>query len=164
MKTSLRYIALAAGVIGFTSTGAFAIDQYHEAGGAAWLTSLAGSASQPTNPGSAPTVSASAVNPAEFSEYGTYVWLGRVLAAPSQPRQTNVATTARAGHDVALLKDGSTVHIFADGKMGMEDRYGRPVSMAEGHSMTTADGRTVIMKGNEVWRVDQLLLAPYRGS
>ena len=55
------------------------------------------------------------------------------------------------------LKDGSTVHVFKDGKMGMEDKYGRAVTMAEGHAMETKDGQKIMMKGNEIWRVDHAL-------
>ena len=55
------------------------------------------------------------------------------------------------------LKDGSTVHVFKDGKMGMEDKYGRAVTMAEGHAMETKDGQKIMMKGNEVWRTEDML-------
>ena len=55
------------------------------------------------------------------------------------------------------LTDGSTVHIFADGKMGMEDRFGRATHMEPGHAMETRVGKTVVMSGNAVARVDQLL-------
>ncbi|TAK72439.1 MAG: hypothetical protein EPO19_01820 [Betaproteobacteria bacterium] len=54
------------------------------------------------------------------------------------------------------LKDGSTVHIFKDGKMGMEDRFGRAVYMAAGHVMETKDGKKITMNGNETGRVDRL--------
>ena len=52
------------------------------------------------------------------------------------------------------LKDGSTVHIFKDGKMGMEDKMGRAARMKEGHVMETKDGQKLMMKGDEVWRVE----------
>lgn len=73
-----------------------------------------------------------------------------------------LVASAYAGGNAAAershaLKDGSTVHVFADGKMGMEDRYGRSYSMPDGHIMETADGKTIVMQGNEVGRVDQLL-------
>ena len=55
------------------------------------------------------------------------------------------------------LKDGSTVYIFKDGKMGMEDKFGQSAFMAPGHVMETKDGKKIIMNGNEIWRVDQLL-------
>jgi len=49
------------------------------------------------------------------------------------------------------------VHIFSDGKMAMEDRFGRAAHMEPGHAMQTRDGKTVVMNGNEVARFDQLL-------
>ena len=52
------------------------------------------------------------------------------------------------------LKDGSTVHVFKDGKMGMEDKMGRAARMKEGHVMETKDGQKLMMKGDEVWRVE----------
>lgn len=62
------------------------------------------------------------------------------------------------------LKDGSTVHIFPDGKMAMENKFGRPTHMAPGHVMETKDGKQIVMKGNEVARLDQLLSAHYIGG
>ena len=55
------------------------------------------------------------------------------------------------------LKDGSKVHVFMNGRMGMEDRFGRAVSMQEGHAMETKDGQKIMMKGNEVWRTEDML-------
>lgn len=54
------------------------------------------------------------------------------------------------------LKDGSTVYIFDDGKMGMEDRLGRARRMTPDQVMTTKDGRQIKMVGDEVIRVDAL--------
>ncbi len=54
------------------------------------------------------------------------------------------------------LKDGSTVYVFADGKMGMADRFGRAFSVPETHVMETRDGQTIQMVGNEVARVHSL--------
>lgn len=59
------------------------------------------------------------------------------------------------------LKDGSTVHTFKDGKMGMEDKYGRASHMSPGHAMETSDGKKIIMNGNEVWQVEHML---HRGN
>lgn len=39
------------------------------------------------------------------------------------------------------LKDGSTVHVFKDGKMAMEDKLGRPYRMKAGEMMQTTDGQ-----------------------
>lgn len=54
------------------------------------------------------------------------------------------------------LKDGSTVYIFKDGKMGMEDRLGRTVPMKGGHVMETKDGKKIMMVGNELARVEMI--------
>lgn len=59
------------------------------------------------------------------------------------------------------LKDEATVHIFADGKMAMEDKYGRAVSMEEGHIMEAVNGDKITMRGNEVARLDILLKKYY---
>ncbi|KDP87247.1 copper resistance protein CopK [Cupriavidus sp. SK-3] len=55
------------------------------------------------------------------------------------------------------LKDGSTLYVFKDGKMGMEDKLGHSASMKDGMIMETKDGQKLMMKGNEVWRVDPLV-------
>jgi len=55
------------------------------------------------------------------------------------------------------LKDGSTVHIFADGKMGVETRYGRPAYTQPGQVLETKDGQKIIMIGNETTRLDRFL-------
>ncbi len=55
------------------------------------------------------------------------------------------------------LTDGSTVYIFADGKMAMESRFGSAVYMEPGQIMQTKDGKPIVMNGNEVARLDQLL-------
>lgn len=62
------------------------------------------------------------------------------------------------------LKNGSTVYIFKDGKMGMEDKVGRATYMEPGHVMETKDGKKIIMNGNEIWRVDELLHSYHRGG
>ena len=54
------------------------------------------------------------------------------------------------------LKDGSTVYLFKDGKMAMEDKSGRVVRMKEGHVMETKDGQRILMIGDEVARLDSI--------
>lgn len=80
-----------------------------------------------------------------------------VAAASSTIALSAFAVGANQAEKSVELKDGSTVHIFADGKMGMEDRFGRAVYMAPGHVMETKDGKKITMNGNEIGRVDQLL-------
>ena len=41
--------------------------------------------------------------------------------------------------------------------MGMENRIGIPTSMQDGATMETKDGQSIVMKGDEVWRVQVLL-------
>lgn len=52
------------------------------------------------------------------------------------------------------LKDGSTVHIYKDGKMAMESEHGRSQHMKDGQVMETKDGQKIVMKGNEIWRLE----------
>jgi len=62
------------------------------------------------------------------------------------------------------LKDGSTVYIFKDGKMGMEDKYGRATRMKKDSVMETKDGQKIIMHGDEVMRLDSLLKEGHQGG
>ena len=62
-----------------------------------------------------------------------------------------------AAREVIELKDGSTVYIFKDGKMAMEDKYGRATRMKKETVMEAKDGRKIIMHGDEVMRLDSLL-------
>lgn len=62
------------------------------------------------------------------------------------------------------LKDGSTVYVFNDGKMSMEDKFGRAVRMKENTVMETKDGQRIIMHGDEVMRLDSLLRKGHEGG
>lgn len=55
------------------------------------------------------------------------------------------------------LRDGSTIVVFKDGKMAMQDKLGRTVRMQQGHVMVTATGERVIMIGDEVARLDTIV-------
>jgi len=59
------------------------------------------------------------------------------------------------------LRDGSTVHVFENGKMAMEDKLGRARYMSDGDVMETSDGQKITMRGNEVARLDALLKQDY---
>ena len=65
-----------------------------------------------------------------------------------------IATTSAFAVDVERveksipMKDGSTVYIFKDGKMGMEDKMGRAVRMKHGEVMETKDGQKIMMHGD----------------
>ena len=62
------------------------------------------------------------------------------------------------------LKDGSTVYVFKDGKMAMEDKFGRATRMKQGHVMETKDGQKIMMHGDEVMRLDSLLRQGHEGG
>ena len=62
------------------------------------------------------------------------------------------------------LKDGSTVYLFKDGKMAMEDKYGKAVRMKKDTVMETKDGQKIIMHGDEVMRLDSLLKKGHEGG
>lgn len=61
------------------------------------------------------------------------------------------------------LKNGSTVYIFKDGKMSMENKTGRVERMKEGEVMETKDGQKIMMHGDEVMRLESVLHADHKG-
>ncbi|MBS1230340.1 MAG: hypothetical protein H6R17_3617 [Proteobacteria bacterium] len=63
-----------------------------------------------------------------------------------------------AAQQVVELQDGSTVYVFQDGKMAVENKYGRAVSTKPGTTLQAKDGSTIVIKGNEVARLDRLLM------
>ncbi len=89
-----------------------------------------------------------------------------VIAATSAVAASVFAgDAARANAEKAIeLKDGSTVYLFKDGKMAMEDRLGRAVRMKPGHVMETKDGQKIMMHGDEVMRLDSLLRKGHEGG
>ncbi|ABM42860.1 conserved hypothetical protein [Acidovorax sp. JS42] len=62
------------------------------------------------------------------------------------------------------LKDGSTLYIFKDGKMSMEDKYGRAKQMKKDTVMETKDGQKIMMHKDEVMRLDSLLKKGHEGG
>ncbi|MFA6312284.1 MAG: periplasmic Cu(I)/Cu(II)-binding protein CopK [Sterolibacterium sp.] len=62
------------------------------------------------------------------------------------------------------LKDGSTVYIFKDGKMAMENKYGRVENMAPGHVMEAKNGQKITMQGDEVARLHSILTLERAGG
>ena len=80
-----------------------------------------------------------------------------VAAASSMIAVSAFAADANRVEKSVQLKDGSTVHVFADGKMAMENQYGRAVYMEPGHVMQSKGGKQIAMSGNEIARLEQLL-------
>ena len=52
------------------------------------------------------------------------------------------------------MKDGSKLLVYRDGKMAMQNTAGHPIYMKDGVEMQTRDGTRLMMKGNELWRLD----------
>lgn len=75
----------------------------------------------------------------------------------------NDAAQAQA-KQVIDLKDGTTLYIFKDGKMAMEDQFGRVMRMKKDTVMETKDGQKIIMHGDEVARLDSLLRQGHEGN
>lgn len=81
---------------------------------------------------------------------------------------TVVAIAAISGHvlaseaarqeakQVVELKDGSTLYIFRDGKMAIEDQYGQAKSIKPNSEIEAKDGQKYMMQGNEVGRLELL--------
>lgn len=62
------------------------------------------------------------------------------------------------------LKDGSTVHVFKNGKMSMEDKNGQVKRMKHGEVMETQDGQKLMMHGDEVMRLESLMNKDRKGG
>ena len=79
------------------------------------------------------------------------------LSAVSVMAVASELDAREAAKQVVELKDGSIVYVFDDGKMALENRYGWAVRTDPGTILTTIDGRTINMVGDEVMRLDGLL-------
>ena len=75
-----------------------------------------------------------------------------VIAALSTLGASAYAVDASQVEKSIELKDGSTVYIFKDGKMGMEDKLGRAVRMKKDTVMEAKDGSKLMMKNNALWK------------
>lgn len=85
-----------------------------------------------------------------------------LIAALVASAATSAFAAASANQSIPL-KDGSTVHVFEDGRMAMEDKYGRATMMEDGRVMETSDGKLLVMRGNEVARLYAQLLLERQG-
>jgi hypothetical protein len=69
---------------------------------------------------------------------------------------------ALSGAQAVKLKDGSVLHMFPDGKMALEDRWGRPAYLQRGTVLEAVDGRRIPATGNEVALLDRLMSGGHR--
>lgn len=86
------------------------------------------------------------------------IWL---LAAGGMVALSALAADMSQVEKTIELKDGSTVYLFSDGKMGMESNLGKAVTMTEGNVMETKDGQKIVMIGDEFMRVQTILHAQH---
>ena len=82
------------------------------------------------------------------------------MASAATPPMTNTVGmlnsefTVNVGSEKTIaLQDGSTLHVYSDGKMAMENQFGHAVMMADGQTMQAKDGSTIAMRGDEVARL-----------
>ena len=86
-----------------------------------------------------------------------------IIAALSTACVSAFAVDASQVEKSIELKDGSTLYIFKDGKMSMEDKFGRATRIKKDTVKETKDGQKIMMHGDEVMRLDNLLHSGHRG-
>lgn len=82
-----------------------------------------------------------------------------VIGAMASSAFASTATARAEAKQVIELKDGSTVYLFKDDTMAMENSMGHPVRMKPDTVMETKDGQKIMMHGDEVMRLDMLFKA-----
>ena len=64
---------------------------------------------------------------------------------------------------VIEMRDGSNLYVFKDGKMAMEDKYGRAVRMKKGDILEAKDGQRITIDSDEVAHLRGLLAQGHKG-
>ena len=88
--------------------------------------------------------------------------LAAAVAAVALPAQARNALSIQPNVQTSAMKDDSTLYVFSDGKMALEDKFGRAVNVKPGSTLETKNGRQVTIVGNEVARLDGLLNNEHR--
>ena len=88
--------------------------------------------------------------------------LAAAVAAVALPAQARNALPIQPNVQTSAMKDDSTLYVFSDGKMALEDKFGRAVNVKPGSTLETKNGRQVTIVGNEVARLDGLLNNEHR--
>ncbi len=93
-----------------------------------------------------------------FVAVGTLVAASAFAISPINPKAAIPATinTVTAEQSIAL-KDGMTLYVFKNGKMGMKDAYGKARHMEPGVVMETKDGEKVAMTSYDSWQLQSFL-------
>lgn len=79
------------------------------------------------------------------------------LGTLSAPALAHDAVASAVKESIAL-KDGGKLHVFPDGLMAKEDKYGRATLMKSDETLETVDGRKLKAVGNEVARLSVLIV------
>ena len=79
------------------------------------------------------------------------------LSAVSALSVAGESDARQAAKQVVDLQDGATLYVFQNGKMAVENKYGRAVSTQSGTAVKASDGREITVVGNEIALLDSLL-------
>lgn len=60
--------------------------------------------------------------------------------------------------EVIALQNGETLYVFKDGRMAKESKFGSVLHLKKGEVVQTADDKSITTVGNEVARLNSLLL------
>jgi hypothetical protein len=85
------------------------------------------------------------------------------LAVAALPSFAHDAASASADK-LYRLKDGGTLYVFKDGKMALEDKFGRATYLKIGQILESIDGQKITASSNEVARLDSLIVQGHQGS
>ncbi|HEY8906353.1 MAG TPA: CopK family periplasmic copper-binding protein [Rhodoferax sp.] len=91
-----------------------------------------------------------------MSTFTKSAFIATVLVTASIMASAAIAPQARIGaygEQLVTLHDGSTLHIYKDGKMAEENAYGRPAVVTPGLMLHEQNGTTIAMNGDEVARL-----------
>lgn len=83
-----------------------------------------------------------------------------------------ISASQAFAHDAAIqnssnvydLKDGGALYVFKNGKMALEDKFGRVSQLKGGEVLETKDGKRITANGNEIAELDFLLLQGHQGD
>ena len=91
------------------------------------------------------------------------IWLASILSVIAV-NALGDDEARRNAEKIIEIKDGSTLYVFRDGKMAMQDQNGRAGRMEPGQVMETKDGGKITMVGNEIARLDSMLKHGHQGA
>jgi len=91
--------------------------------------------------------------------------IATVLATASVMASAAIAPSTRIGpqgEQLVALQDGSTLHIYKDGQMAVENVFGRPTLVAPGQQLHERNGNTIAMNTDDIARLEVEQFQQYR--